>query len=85
MTFLISVRTRKSTLLIVAKEEKINRNLGVQKSSARSRDSVNTDVFRRKRIVYSFVEVVKMSYENKRLSLLNAFHLLNAPSWTPKL
>ena len=25
------------------------------------------------------------SYENKRLSLLNAYYLLNTPTWTPKI
>ena len=35
--------------------------------------------------INSYVEFVKISYENKRLSLLNASHLLNAPSWTPKI
>ena len=33
----------------------------------------------------SLKDCLKISYKNKRLSLLNASHLLNAPTWAPKI
>ena len=52
------------------------RDVGVQKPSARTRNSVNTQTF----LAYCI-----KGYKNKHLSPLNASHLLNAPSWTRKI